>query len=900
MQKRIVTMLLAAALLVSGVLSILSIHGLQGNARIINYTGVVRGATQRLIKQEMNGQHNDALIARLDGILNELATGQGDNGLLRLENDAFQELIAQMQDQWEEIKDEIRQVRQGTDKTELYRLSEAYFELADRTVSAAEEYSEQQVERAEQGFFILGAAVIILTLFLVWYDRIQKQRQKALTDAEDANRIRSEHLDRMSEDLRAPMDAISELLYVSDVESNDLLFLNEAGRKTFGVTDLRGQKCYKVLQGLDHPCEFCTTSFLVPGENYTWEFTNPITKRHYLLKDRLLQWDGRPARIEIAFDITEAEAEKQALKNTLDTEQMVMECVRIMYRQPDMALSAPMVLEHLGCFLSADRSYLAMLRDGLLYNDFEWCKDGIDSQKENLQGVPLSSVERWVPIFNSQKCVILEKIEDIKESYPQEYELLSSQGIRSLVAAPMEQNGNFRGLLGVDNPPPERIRSIGSLLQTLCYFLMLAYQRTESEQQLSHMSYYDMLTSFYNRNRYIEDSAALSGRSGPMGIVYLDVNGLKDINDEHGHAYGDKVLVECTCQMREVFRDSNYYRIGGDEFVIICPGIDQETFDMRVADLRHHFRLNPLCKAAIGAQWDQEYANLQQVIAKADAKMYEDKKDFYRRNPSSHRYRHHNDQVLHLSDPKVLQEEICQERFVVYLQPQISSSDCCAVGAEALIRYQPYSGSLILPGNFLPLLEESQTISQIDFYVFEYACSQLKEWARQGKQALPVSVNFSRSSLSQHDFVDRLNRLCRQYGVDKRYLEIELTETAREGDGVDLKALIRSLREEGFIVAIDDFGTEYANLALLSTVEFDVLKLDKSLVDDVALSSRARSVVENIVSICKGMQIKVVAEGIETEEQLEALRSCGVELVQGYLFSKPIPTSEYEEKYLKS
>ena len=341
MQKRIVTMLLAAALLVSGVLSILSIHGLQGNARIINYTGVVRGATQRLIKQEMNGQHNDALIARLDGILNELATGQGDNGLLRLENDAFQELIAQMQDQWEEIKNEIRQVRQGTDKTELYRLSEAYFELADRTVSAAEEYSEQQVERAEQGFFILGAAVIILTLFLVWYDRIQKQRQKALTDAEDANRIRSEHLDRMSEDLRAPMDAISELLYVSDVESNDLLFLNEAGRKTFGVTDLRGQKCYKVLQGLDHPCEFCTTSFLVPGENYTWEFTNPITKRHYLLKDRLLQWDGRPARIEIAFDITEAEAEKQALKNTLDTEQMVMECVRIMYRQPDMALSAP-------------------------------------------------------------------------------------------------------------------------------------------------------------------------------------------------------------------------------------------------------------------------------------------------------------------------------------------------------------------------------------------------------------------------------------------------------------------------------------------------------------------------------------------------------------------------------
>ena len=307
---------------------------------------------------------------------------------------------------------------------------------------------------------------------------------------------------------------------------------------------------------------------------------------------------------------------------------------------------------------------------------------------------------------------------------------------------------------------------------------------------------------------------------------------------------------------------------------------------------------NTLCKAAIGAQWDTNYKDLQQIIARADAKMYEDKKEFYRKNPTTNRYRHHSDEVLQLADPKVLQEEIRQERFVVYLQPKVSSSDRSAVGAEALIRYQPRSGSLMLPGHFLPLLEESQIVSQIDFYVFEYACSRLKEWAKQGKQTLPVSVNFSRCSLSQPDFVHRLTALCQQYGVNKKYLEIEFTETAHEADGVDLKSLIYDLRQEGFIVSIDDFGTEYANLALLSTVEFDVLKLDKSLMDDVACNPRARTVVEAIVSICKKMQIKVVAEGIETEEQLAALRLCGVELAQGFLFSKPIPIGEYEEKYL--
>ena len=134
--------------------------------------------------------------------------------------------------------------------------------------------------------------------------------------------------------------------------------------------------------------------------------------------------------------------------------------------------------------------------------------------------------------------------------------------------------------------------------------------------------------------------------------------------------------------------------------------------------------------------------------------------------------------------------------------------------------------------------------------------------------------------------------------MERKYLEIELTETAHEEDGVDLKSLIHALRKQGFVVSIDDFGTEYANLALLSTVDFDVLKLDKSLVDDVAHSYKARTVVENIVNICGKMDISVVAEGIETEEQLEALRGCGVKLVQGFLFSRPIPIEEYEAKYL--
>ncbi len=176
---------------------------------------------------------------------------------------------------------------------------------------AAEIYAEKQVQQAELILIVFGAVFLLLAALLAW---IQSRRQKVLIQAEESNRVESEKLEQMSQDLRAPMDQVSELMYIADPITYELLYINEAGRKTFGITELSGQKCYTALQGKDAPCDFCTTSFLKSGENYTWETTNPLTKRHYLLKDRLIQWEGRSARLEIAFDITETEAEKQSLK----------------------------------------------------------------------------------------------------------------------------------------------------------------------------------------------------------------------------------------------------------------------------------------------------------------------------------------------------------------------------------------------------------------------------------------------------------------------------------------------------------------------------------------------------------------------------------------------------------
>lgn len=898
MQKRRITVVLAAALVIFGIYSLFSIYRLQGNARVINYAGIVRGASQRLVKQEVSGVPNDQLVETLDGILRELKTGEGENNLIRMSDPEFQNLIIQMEGMWAEVKAEITKVRQGEDTAGLFEVSEIYFELTNRAVNAAERYSELCVRYAALGIVVLVVLCLAAAGIVAWYSSIQEKRRAALAMAETENRRREKYLNSMAEELRAPMNEISELLYVADMDNYELLFINEAGKKTFHIGEASGQKCYRVLQGREQPCPFCTNRLLKPGENYNWEFTNPLTGRHYLLRDRLVEWDGRPARLELAFDTTESEREKEALRYTLNSEKMIVECIRTLYQEHDLDKAVTQVLCQLGTYLSADRAYVITLEGDLLYNNYEWCAEGIESQKELLQGQPSSLIERWKPLFAREECVLIEDVGGLKEISPEEYEILQIQGIRSMVAAPLEQGGNFEGCLGVDNPPPDKMKNIAPLLQTLCYFLISAFRRAENESQLSYVSYHDMLTMFYNRNRYMEDIQRLEQRSEPVGVVYLDINGLKDINDKFGHDYGDKALVKSADLIRNIFEGSSYYRIGGDEFIILCSGMSREEFDSRVRKLRISFQRDILVNAAIGTRWADGHEDIKAIISAADARMYEDKKEYYRRHTMSKRYRHHSDELLYLADPRILEEELKNGRFLVYLQPKISSAAREIAGAEALIRYRSRKDMLVSPADFLPLLEELQTVSMVDFYVFTYVCQRIAQWRQQGMRILPVSVNFSRSSLAQPSLIEKLKKVCSEYEVPPHYLEIELTESVCSVEGLDVTALIENLRRQGFLVALDDFGTEYANLSLLSSVEFDVIKIDKSLVDDLAVNPRTRAIIEAVVEICGKLGTKVVAEGVETEEQFSILRAGKVPLIQGFLFSRPIPVQVFEEKYI--
>lgn len=898
MQKKIIPAILTIALIISGFFALYSIGNVQGNARVVNYTGIVRGATQKLVKEEMSGEPDDALITHLDKIIEGLQTGEGDDNLVYLNDEAYQRQLSVVQEKWTEIKKEIQNVRQGGGHETLYRLSQEYFAETDRVVHDAEAYTERRVQHAKWGLILLTGVWLLVAAFVGFFTSRVSRRQHEIEQIEDENRKKSEYLSVLAKQLQAPMNEMSELLYITDIETYELLFLNEAGQRSFNIDNFYGQMCYQVIQGRDSPCPFCNNNILKEGENISWEYTNPVTRRHYLLKDRKILWDNRRAKMEIAFDLTENENKKQQLQYLLDAEQMIIDCIHVLYKKQNVNQNIQEVLNIVGKFLRADCAYYIDIEHNRLVVKQEWHQDNGHVLKIEYQNLSDEIIERWIKTFERQKCLVIEDIETLKADRPEEYEMLTRCDIHCMIASSLEYNGKISGFIGLNNPPADRVQHIVSFLQTLSYFIDLSIQQDRAQNQLAQLSYHDMLTSFYNRNRYMEDVQKLEENDQEIGVIYLDINGLKDINDTFGHARGDEVITEAAKYMKEVFPGDYIYRIGGDEFVILCLHMEEMAFINRVRRLKNMVQENKYLKIALGYRWSRHSSELLSLIKEADADMYEDKRIYYHNHSKSRRYRHNSDELLYLANEMILKEELERGSFQIYLQPKICSKNNRLEGAEALIRYRNKNGQIFLPKDFLPLLEEHHLISLVDYYVFEQVCSLIHQWRVNGTRVISVSVNLSQQSMIKVSLNRDLLEICGRYEVSPSDMELEISEHVNEVTEKELISLIHSLKRDRFRIALDDFGKAFANFALLSSNDFDVLKIDRSIVAKLGSDIRTKMIVDSISELCQKLKIDIVAEGIETQDQLDALTSSNIYIVQGFFYDRPITIDQFEQRYI--
>ncbi len=440
--------------------------------------------------------------------------------------------------------------------------------------------------------------------------------------------------DQFSDSLgRRLVDELDEIVFVCDPDSYDLLYLNDFGRKTFNIESFSGKKCHEALFGHSKPCPFCKKKYLSLDDFYVWE--QPVnTDRHYLIRDKLILWEGRTLLFGIANNIIENEIVSLSIQRKLQNEQILLKCLQVLGNEETFNEAVDIILGLLGEQYEADRAYIFEYNVGedtiTSSNTHEWCADNVASQIDNLQDVPLEAFSLWRHQLENNSNIIIESLDSIREEHPDDYELLRMQGIHSLMVVPLHVDGKVSGFIGVDNPRSNR--NDYSLLRSLALVVTNEQKKNQMERKLLELSFTDKLTGLGNRNSYIQTLEQLE-KTPPvnLGVLFVDLNGLKIVNDQLGHNAGDEYIRNLASVFRKHFREEDIYRIGGDEFVFLMQRIGESVFMKRIEAMKAEAdRLFPDA-ISLGCVWQEKNIRPSAMVQQADILMYENKKEYYLR-----------------------------------------------------------------------------------------------------------------------------------------------------------------------------------------------------------------------------------------------------------------------------
>ncbi len=426
---------------------------------------------------------------------------------------------------------------------------------------------------------------------------------------------------------------LNEFVYVSDMDSYELIYMNRKLLEMHGfcsLEEIAGKKCYEVFQNCSKPCAICNNHELLPGSFKEWGYYNPILSKHLVLKDTMIVDNGRNCRIELALDAEASEWRSNMLHSYRNLEKMVNEGLRLALQAATPDRTIEVILEYLGKALNAERTYIFEKNEGGGDdNTYEWVANGIEPEKDNLQNVPSKVCANWYRRFIENKKVVIEDLEDIRDEDPLQYENLKRQNIRSLVVFPLYSDKEVIGFYGVDNPPKGLLDYAFDMLQIMGHFITSSMKRRNLVTMLQQMSYFDQLTQFGNRYAMNEHIKNMPDEEN-VGIVFCDMTGLKWVNDTQGHEAGDRLILSACESLRRVFNGYELFRIGGDEFLALCLGIEEKEFKEKVQELKKDIEENVITMAA-GAVWQKKgKKNIDRLLLKSEKLMYEDKLAYYK------------------------------------------------------------------------------------------------------------------------------------------------------------------------------------------------------------------------------------------------------------------------------
>jgi len=437
--------------------------------------------------------------------------------------------------------------------------------------------------------------------------------------------------------------------------------------------------------------------------------------------------------------------------------------------------------------------------------------------------------------------------------------------------------------------------------------------RKRMEERLAYMAYHDALTGLPNRVLFSEnlerEIANAKRRKEIVGVLLIDLDGFKEVNDTMGHSAGDQILVLAAERFQNLLRETDTVaRFGGDEFCAILPGQTDQSGIKEVGNrIKKAFSVPFIVDDATidvsvslgGCSYPKDGETPEVLIKKADIAMFK-AKSLGRGNYQSFTEEMNQVVTKRIRIEKELQGALERREVIVYYQPEVDLKTGKIVGAEALMLWRPFSGEMLLPSEFIPLAEEVGMIVPMSEYVFRTVCFQMKEWHSHGFFPFNVSVNVSARLFRKYDLASKLISILDETGVAPESLELEIAESVAMQNLEYILQTVLKLGGSSIRVAMDDFGTSHASLVCFRKFPINLLKIDSAFINELERSVEDQTVVKAIVAMASVLKVDVLAKGVERKEQADMLRDFGCRLAQGYYFGHPMPADEFGRLLRKS
>ena len=685
-----------------------------------------------------------------------------------------------------------------------------------------------------------------------------------------------------------------EIAYLVDPDTFALICGNKAFYERIGETpsSCLGMKCYEAMQRRKSPCPFCSKANWATDKFFMWRNANEALEQEFLIKNKLVTWQDREALLAIAIDISNDKSIVDSLDNGTSEGSFLLSGIHGMNTADTLGEAIERALETVGGFFRAAnvRFWTPESGNGLYRCAATWTRHGRSTRPATHDDGAISA---WLAVQKWDKPLFVESPETVLQSSFSMYQYMKDNRVDN--ARWVE----IRDTLSNEQPDYISVENMDMNLQNVAFleqfsvFIASEVRKRRLMDTLLHAWSYDDLTGMLNRNSYESRISSFdSDKASNVGIVSANINNMKQINNAKGFATGNYYLMQFASMLSMLFPADSIYRLNGDEFAVIVENIDRIKLERSIRDIREAADANGQFSIAIGYSWDDVEKNIGVLTDQAVAAMEADKRRFH---DTAQDVNSDEDRRASLH---TIVSSLHNGDFLMFLQPKVDLKSGRTIGAEALVRYRDERQRIVAPARFIPTLEDNGLIRHVDLFVFEQVCRLLERWNHAGTM-LPVSLNFSRRTVLESDIMKSVEDIAARYDFDRSLLEIEITESfGTIGKGI-LYQTASDFLSAGFSLSLDDFGTKYTDFSILSSIDFNMVKLDKSLIDSLVVDKSEQIVVKHIIGMCNELGIDIIAEGIETAEQEAMLKNLGCRLGQGYLYSRPIPLDEFERNFAK-